>query len=1409
MTSLSSASATTVALEKTTLELLALCIGESPDKAFLIDIDSAATVSRLRSIISSSTHAIPSEFNVFAVRLGASLAIDDSRLKVFVAASSRTDGGVLRLDPVVVQAHLPDVLQDDGGNDGDARKGQLLNILVALEERSATVEGSSSTQAPPAYPGESNRDFRPASDVKSKFFEEPVKTESGTVSQPVGGYQPVAPLPGESIAAAAKRTEAVDGGQPQRHFLYPIADLFDSRYGMALAWAEQTFFAPGSPKQLREVDINTGQIRTHPVAQTIIHDMLALDNAKKRWCLPTRRPSASTPSTPPLESWVPPDANFPSYNGMPETELRFMSGPPPAPAPPDVVAVVNETFVKKSGNATAGAVYLLRKDSGVHSSLVFTADPNGYPWCAVLLDSTRLVDGMSSGVVMQFTRQTASSTSWTSAGGFRAHARDARAMAFARRTEVALSASNMAVQSPANDDMYMVRLTTDETELLLSHGSATLKERWQLPIAMDLYSVGQNRAGTRWIVGGGDTTSSFQPGIWARGLDSEKPRPASTASSASGSAASLAASATTSPTSSPSRSPASTPPSSRRGSDPSLAQTPSSSTEDLRHRRPSQFLHPTLGFSLGRSASRRGSAASNPTSTPQRSTNGSPAMPVGPVPPAATAAIPPPPQRRFLYRIFHAGINPDDSDVDPATSSVAARSRRTYNSGSDSGIESSDQGAGSGLASAPCSSDEAHSVGEVERAAMENAPKAFGKLWPLPRPGPAKASREHLRRRQTGEEDPARDSSSAPETAASAQESDRHPRRRRKLRRKRDRTGASLVAAGLRLPAVGRRRKGDGFDSHGADADDDADEAGDGGEESDTSTSSASESCSQSETESFFAAGGGKSGLFAAGTRVPTEGATKKKKAGLKDGTRNMVAAVASSLGFGANASKSSPSHPAVVAPEPSPPRSGQAEGVARSSLSVELPATASQPSASPTAPPPAETKPETTSVVPVAAPTILLTTSPSLPSPTADPAAPTASAAPPAAAPKPSSTVTLSGPTQTPGSVASTIAVLPVALGAAAVTHTPAPAPGPVSTLPRLRSDLAAATTGTYVNADTSGASPSSSRASSPASSLPRTASSLSLAEKYGRPERVLGKGASAVVRLCRRVEEEAEGRKVTTYAVKEFRGKRRGESQKEYVKKMMAEFCISSALVHPNVVRTWDLIKDESPNVEGLVKNKAWCVVMEYCSGGDLFTLLSTPPLPSTPLLHCYFHQLLSGVTYLHSLGVAHRDLKPENLLLDGWDGDRGGHRVLKITDFGVSEVFRNPFGGGSVLARGVKGSGPYIAPEEFGGGEFGAEGVDAWAVGIILYIMLHASLPWKSATKSDERYQYYLKHQGSFRFIDMLPPGPRGVLYKLLQPDPTRRPTATTVLETDEWVKSIHVCFDKKPEERGHDHGKLADL
>ncbi|PSR83664.1 hypothetical protein PHLCEN_2v5671 [Hermanssonia centrifuga] len=147
---------------------------------------------------------------------------------------------------------------------------------------------------------------------------------------------------------------------------------------------------------------------------------------------------------------------------------------------------------------------------------------------------------------------------------------------------------------------------------------------------------------------------------------------------------------------------------------------------------------------------------------------------------------------------------------------------------------------------------------------------------------------------------------------------------------------------------------------------------------------------------------------------------------------------------------------------------------------------------------------------------------------------------------------------------------------------------------------------------------------------------STTSLLKKYGVCEKVaIGKGATSVVRLAHKWDRSEE----KLYAVKEFRKRRKNETEKEYVKKLTAEFCISSTLHHTNIVETVDLVQDE---------NMHWCEVMEFCPGGDLYAAIKRGGM-SPSEVECCFKQILTGVHYLHSQGVAHRDIKPENLFFD----------------------------------------------------------------------------------------------------------------------------------------------------------------
>lgn len=167
-------------------------------------------------------------------------------------------------------------------------------------------------------------------------------------------------------------------------------------------------------------------------------------------------------------------------------------------------------------------------------------------------------------------------------------------------------------------------------------------------------------------------------------------------------------------------------------------------------------------------------------------------------------------------------------------------------------------------------------------------------------------------------------------------------------------------------------------------------------------------------------------------------------------------------------------------------------------------------------------------------------------------------------------------------------------------------------------------------------------------------------LENKYGKFGRLLGAGAGGSVRLMKRT---GDGR---VFAVKQFRDRHAYESEKEYNKKVTAEFCIGSTLHHGNVIETIDIAHEKGK----------WYEVMEYAPY-DLFATVMTGKM-SRDEVTCATLQIISGVCYLHMMGLAHRDLKLDNVVINE-------HGIMKLIDFGSAVVFRYPFENDVVLATG----------------------------------------------------------------------------------------------------------------------------
>ncbi|KAH8682259.1 serine/threonine-protein kinase chk1 [Xylariales sp. PMI_506] len=173
-----------------------------------------------------------------------------------------------------------------------------------------------------------------------------------------------------------------------------------------------------------------------------------------------------------------------------------------------------------------------------------------------------------------------------------------------------------------------------------------------------------------------------------------------------------------------------------------------------------------------------------------------------------------------------------------------------------------------------------------------------------------------------------------------------------------------------------------------------------------------------------------------------------------------------------------------------------------------------------------------------------------------------------------------------------------------------------------------------------------------------------------------------------------------------------------------------------HPNVIE-W-FATGEDP---------VWrWIAMEYAEGGDLFDKIEADVGVTEDIAHLYFLQLISGVSFVHSKGVAHRDLKPENILMS-----ESGN--LKLADFGMATMFE--YKGQRKLSSTMCGSPPYIAPEVLSCGrvdknsgetiKYSSELVDIWSCGVILFVLLVGNTPWDEPTTASWEFQEYVKSKG----------------------------------------------------------------
>eukprot|EP00804_Cyclotella_cryptica_P029998 CCRYP_013449-RA/>CCRYP_013449-RA protein AED:0.08 eAED:0.08 QI:0/0.5/0.33/1/0.5/0.33/3/3224/516 len=272
--------------------------------------------------------------------------------------------------------------------------------------------------------------------------------------------------------------------------------------------------------------------------------------------------------------------------------------------------------------------------------------------------------------------------------------------------------------------------------------------------------------------------------------------------------------------------------------------------------------------------------------------------------------------------------------------------------------------------------------------------------------------------------------------------------------------------------------------------------------------------------------------------------------------------------------------------------------------------------------------------------------------------------------------------------------------------------------------------------------------------------------AELYSKYEiaEVLGVGSTSI---CHRCTEIATGQSRACKIIDKT------EIDPQY-QAMMDQFYMEiktlRSLRHPNIIQLYDVY----------ISDAKIFIIMELMTGGELFDYVVQKGTLTEEEASRIVRMVTSALVYMHSKNVIHRDLKPENLLLS--HKPRSSHDIeVKIIDFGLSKIMPES----ATVASSFLGTRGYLAPEMIQRREY-TKSVDAWALGVIVFVLLCGCLPF------DDDCQTIPKFTRPSLQIHSTLPSAKDLLNHLLDIDSRRRYTAEQAL-SHPWVAGATASKD----------------
>jgi serine/threonine-protein kinase len=164
------------------------------------------------------------------------------------------------------------------------------------------------------------------------------------------------------------------------------------------------------------------------------------------------------------------------------------------------------------------------------------------------------------------------------------------------------------------------------------------------------------------------------------------------------------------------------------------------------------------------------------------------------------------------------------------------------------------------------------------------------------------------------------------------------------------------------------------------------------------------------------------------------------------------------------------------------------------------------------------------------------------------------------------------------------------------------------------------------------------------------------------------------------------------------------------EFVERFLNEACIQASLQHPNIATLYDFLE----------YNNQPCIIMEFVEGQTLTDYIKMRGALHLAEAFPIFRSIVEALAYVHDRGIIHRDIKSNNIKITP-------SGQVKLLDFGIAKSGSSP---SLTVAGGFVGTLQYVSPEQFTGGIADARS-DVWALGVLLYEMVTARLPFDATT------------------------------------------------------------------------------